>query len=95
MNFQDRDDSRAGWDRIAPGYDRTNTPTQMWLGNEALGRAELGPGMRFLDVAAGSGALAIPAAAAARGCWRRTSRRRCSSCCGRGRGPRGSTSRPG
>jgi ubiquinone/menaquinone biosynthesis C-methylase UbiE len=62
MNVQDRDDTRAGWDRIAPGYDRTNTPTQMWLGNEALQRAELRPGMRFLDVAAGSGALAIPAA---------------------------------
>ena len=62
MNVQDRDNSRAGWDRIAPGYDRTNTPTQMWLGNEALRRAGLGPGMRFLDVAAGSGALAIPAA---------------------------------
>lgn len=62
MNVQDRDDSRAGWDRIAPGYDRTNTPTQMWLGNEALRRAGVGPGMRFLDVAAGSGALAIPAA---------------------------------
>jgi len=62
MNVQNRDDSRAGWDRIAPGYDRTNTPTQMWLGNEALRRAGLGPGMRFLDVAAGSGALAIPAA---------------------------------
>lgn len=54
--------SRAAWDRIAPGYDRTNTPTQMWLAEEGLKRAGLGPGMRFLDVAAGSGALAIPAA---------------------------------
>jgi len=50
------------WDRIAPGYDATNTPTQMWLGNEGLRRAGLGAGMRFLDVAAGSGALSIPAA---------------------------------
>lgn len=50
------------WDRIAPGYDRTNTPTQMWLGNEGLRRAGLRSGMRFLDVAAGSGALSIPAA---------------------------------
>lgn len=55
-------DARAAWDRIAPGYDRTNTPTQMWLGKEALKRAGLRQGMRFLDVAAGSGALAIPAA---------------------------------
>ncbi|MGH8177168.1 MAG: class I SAM-dependent methyltransferase [Steroidobacter sp.] len=53
---------RAAWDKIAPGYDRTNTPTQMWLGNEGLRRAGLRSGMRFLDVAAGSGALSIPAA---------------------------------
>lgn len=53
---------RAAWDNIAPGYDRTNTPTQMWLGNEGLRRAGLRSGMRFLDVAAGSGALSIPAA---------------------------------
>lgn len=55
-------DTRAAWDKIAPGYDRTNTPTQMWLGNEGLRRAKLRAGMRFLDVAAGSGALSIPAA---------------------------------
>lgn len=55
-------DTRAAWDRIAPGYDRTNTPTQMWLGNEGLRRGGLRAGMRFLDVAAGSGALSIPAA---------------------------------
>jgi SAM-dependent methyltransferase len=50
------------WDTIAAGYDRTNTPSQMWLGSEGLRRAGLRPGMRFLDVAAGSGALSIPAA---------------------------------
>jgi SAM-dependent methyltransferase len=50
------------WDRIAPGYDRTNTPSQMWLGREGLQRAEVRAGLRFLDVAAGSGALSIPAA---------------------------------
>jgi SAM-dependent methyltransferase len=50
------------WDRIAPGYDRTNTPTQMWLGQEGLRRADVRSGTRFLDVAAGSGALSIPAA---------------------------------
>ena len=57
-----QDETRAGWDKIAPGYDKTNTPTQMWLGNEALRRAGLSAGMRFLDVAAGTGALSIPAA---------------------------------
>jgi pimeloyl-ACP methyl ester carboxylesterase/ubiquinone/menaquinone biosynthesis C-methylase UbiE len=55
-------DTRAAWDKIAPGYDRTNTPTQMRLGSEGLRRAGLRAGMRFLDVAAGSGALSIPAA---------------------------------
>jgi ubiquinone/menaquinone biosynthesis C-methylase UbiE len=56
------DHGRAAWDRIAAGYDRTNTPTQMWLGSEGLRRVGLRSGMRFLDVAAGSGALSIPAA---------------------------------
>lgn len=56
------ENSPAAWDRIAAGYDRTNTPTQMWLGTEGLRRAGLCAGMSFLDVAAGSGALAIPAA---------------------------------
>ena len=54
--------TQVAGDRIAPAYDRTNTPTQMWLGNEGLRRAGLRAGMRFLDVAAGSGALSIPAA---------------------------------
>ena len=62
MTTQEREDTRPAWDKIAPGYDKTNTPTQMWLGNEGLRRAELRAGMRFLDVAAGSGALSIPAA---------------------------------
>ena len=62
MNTQQLEHTRAAWDAIAPGYDRTNTPTQMWLGGEGLRRAGLREGMRFLDVAAGSGALSIPAA---------------------------------
>lgn len=55
-------DTRAQWDRIAPGYDRTNTVTQMAIAHEALRRAGLRRGMRLLDVASGSGALSIPAA---------------------------------
>jgi ubiquinone/menaquinone biosynthesis C-methylase UbiE len=62
MTTQEREDTRTAWDAIAPGYDKTNTPTQMWLGNEGLRRAGLSAGMQFLDVAAGSGALSIPAA---------------------------------
>jgi pimeloyl-ACP methyl ester carboxylesterase/SAM-dependent methyltransferase len=54
--------ARDAWDRIAAGYDRTNTPTQMWLASEGLSRAGLREGMALLDVAAGSGALSIPAA---------------------------------
>ncbi|HEY9429449.1 MAG TPA: class I SAM-dependent methyltransferase [Gemmatimonadaceae bacterium] len=52
----------AAWDEIAPGYDRTNTPTQMRIASEGLRIAGLREGMRFLDVGAGSGALSIPAA---------------------------------
>jgi ubiquinone/menaquinone biosynthesis C-methylase UbiE len=62
MTTQEQVQTRAVWDNIAAGYDRTNTPTQMWLANEGLSRADLRLGMRFLDVAAGSGALSIPAA---------------------------------
>jgi ubiquinone/menaquinone biosynthesis C-methylase UbiE len=62
MNAQEQADTRAAWDRIAPGYDRTNTPTQMWVAGEGLRRAGVATDTRFLDVAAGSGALSIPAA---------------------------------
>jgi len=50
------------WSKIAAGYDAFVTPSHMWLANEGLRRAGLRPDMRFLDVAAGSGALSIPAA---------------------------------
>ena len=62
MTAKEQVQTRAAWDNIAAGYDRTNTPTQMWLANEGLSRADVRSGMRFLDVAAGSGALSIPAA---------------------------------
>lgn len=62
MSTQDKEQIRDAWDAIAAGYDRTNTPTQMWLASEGLHRVGLLPGMSFLDVAAGSGALGIPAA---------------------------------
>lgn len=54
--------TRIAWDRVAAGYDRTNTSTQMRLGEEGLRRVGLRAGMRVLDVASGSGALSIPAA---------------------------------
>jgi SAM-dependent methyltransferase len=62
IGAQESEDTRPAWDKIAPGYDKAVTRTHMWLGNEGLRRAELRAGMRFLDVAAGSGALSIPAA---------------------------------
>jgi ubiquinone/menaquinone biosynthesis C-methylase UbiE len=62
VTTKELEQTRAAWDAIAAGYDKFVTPTHMWLGNEALRRAGLRPGMRFLDVAAGSGALSIPAA---------------------------------
>lgn len=54
--------TRAAWDKLAPGYDRFVTPSHIELAGEGLRRAGLRAGMRFLDVAAGSGALSIPAA---------------------------------
>lgn len=62
MTAHERRDTRLAWDRIARDYDRTNTPTQMWVGMEGLRRAGVRSGTRFLDVAAGSGALSVPAA---------------------------------
>lgn len=62
MTTQEQTQTRAAWDNIAAGYDEFVTPTHIWLANEGLRRVDLRPGMRFLDVAAGSGALSIPAA---------------------------------
>ena len=54
--------TQGAWDEIAAGYDEFVTPTHLWVAGEGLRRAGLAPTMRFLDVAAGSGALSIPAA---------------------------------
>lgn len=56
-------EARNAWDRIAEGYDRFVTPSgNMDLAEESLRRAGLRRGMNVLDVAAGSGALSLPAA---------------------------------
>lgn len=57
-----REQIRDAWESLAPGFDRYVTPMSIEQGGAAIGRLELRPGTRFLDVAAGSGALAIPAA---------------------------------
>lgn len=54
--------SAGDWDAIAEGYDEFTTSVNLGLGREAIGRIDLEAGDRFLDVAAGSGGLAIPAA---------------------------------
>lgn len=55
---------RAAWDAIADDFDRYLTPRTMDLGRDIVSRLALGPGIRVLDVGAGSGAVAIPAARA-------------------------------
>jgi ubiquinone/menaquinone biosynthesis C-methylase UbiE len=50
------------WDAIADGYDRYVAPQEADLANEALRLVGLQPGERFLDVAAGTGGLSLPAA---------------------------------
>jgi ubiquinone/menaquinone biosynthesis C-methylase UbiE len=60
--MQEQDRTQQAWNAIAPGYDEFVTPTHLWLGNEAVTRAGVAPGSRFLDVAAGSGALSVAAA---------------------------------
>ena len=62
MITQEQEQIRSAWDNIARGYDEFVTNTHLLVSNEALRHAGLRPGMRFLDVAAGSGALSIPAA---------------------------------
>jgi ubiquinone/menaquinone biosynthesis C-methylase UbiE len=50
------------WDAIAEGYDRYVAPQEVDLANEALRLVGLERGERFLDVAAGTGGLSLPAA---------------------------------
>jgi ubiquinone/menaquinone biosynthesis C-methylase UbiE len=50
------------WDAIAEGYDRYVAPQEAELAHEALRLVGLEPGARFLDVAAGTGGLSLPAA---------------------------------
>jgi ubiquinone/menaquinone biosynthesis C-methylase UbiE len=53
---------RQVWDAIAHRYDKFVTDEDMPFADQVLDRVEVGPGTRFLDVACGSGAVAIPAA---------------------------------
>ncbi len=62
MTTQQAAEARTAWDKIAAGFDEFTTPMNRRLSEDALRRAGLTKGMRFLDVAAGSGSLSIPAA---------------------------------
>ncbi len=53
---------REAWEACAEAYDRALTATDMRAAEEALRLAGVRAGMRFLDIAAGPGALSIPAA---------------------------------
>lgn len=53
---------KEAWDAIATGYDEFVAPGEVELANTALRIAGVAPGDRFLDVAAGTGGLSLPAA---------------------------------
>jgi SAM-dependent methyltransferase len=63
MSTLDHTVTPDAWDAIAPRYDEHVTPTANFaVAETALDRVEVGPHTDLLDVACGSGALAIPAA---------------------------------
>lgn len=53
---------REAWDAIADGFDRHVTPHSLEIGGRIIAPLGLRPGLRVLDVGAGSGAASIPAA---------------------------------
>jgi ubiquinone/menaquinone biosynthesis C-methylase UbiE len=53
---------REAWDAIAESYDEYVAPGEASLATDALRLARLQPGDSFLDVAAGTGGLTLPAA---------------------------------
>ncbi|MFC4438806.1 MULTISPECIES: class I SAM-dependent methyltransferase [Natrialbaceae] len=62
MTTQQQQQAQEAWDAIAAGYDEFVTPTHADVSKAALDAAGLQPGMRFLDVAAGTGSLSHSAA---------------------------------
>lgn len=62
MTAKELRETQAAWDEVAAGFDEYATPLTISFAEMALDGVDLGPGVRFLDVAAGSGALSIPAA---------------------------------
>lgn len=58
----DQAEIQDAWNELAPGFDEFGTPLSIPLGEAALRFVDLDSGTQFLDVAAGSGGLSIPAA---------------------------------
>ncbi len=54
--------TRQAWEKHAEGYDRALTAADMRAAEAALRMVQVGPGTRLLDIAAGPGAVSIPAA---------------------------------
>lgn len=55
-------ETRAAWNKLAADFDTRITPHNIAFAERILQRVNLRPEVRFLDVAAGTGALSIPAA---------------------------------
>ncbi|MEX0869741.1 MAG: methyltransferase domain-containing protein [Nitriliruptoraceae bacterium] len=55
---------RDAWDTVADGFDEHVTPRTLELGEHIVSRLGLSPGVRVIDIGAGSGALSLPAARA-------------------------------
>lgn len=53
--------TRDAWSGVAEGYDEFVTPLVIPLAEQVLGRVDVRRGTRFLDVAAGTGALSLAA----------------------------------
>lgn len=53
---------RGAWDSLAPAFDENMTPRNINFAQDILAGTGVRPGTRLLDVAAGSGAISIPAA---------------------------------
>jgi len=66
MDIGDKQEQHAtpkeAWDAIATGYDEFVAPGEAEVANAALKLAQLKLGDRFLDVAAGTGGVGLPAA---------------------------------
>ena len=53
---------KQAWESVTPRFDECVSPLTMTFGQAVVDKLGVGPGTVFLDVGAGSGALAIPAA---------------------------------